>query len=71
MMIIHALSPEVREQLRGNMHKVAAIMANEPRGELTIKEAVYRLGTRIFQSYLEKKAIFEGLVSLAQLARKP
>lgn len=68
MFVIRALSPEVRTNLRQNMHKVAAVMLGLPRGEMTIKEAAYCVGFGFYKNYLEKRALFDGIMNLAQLA---
>lgn len=70
MFIIRALDENVRTNLRQNMHKVAAVMLGLPRGELTIKEAAYCLGFQFFKNYLEKRALFDGILNIAQLANR-
>jgi hypothetical protein len=52
------------------MHKVAAVMLGLPRGELTIKEAAYCLGFQFYKQYLEKRALFDGILNIAQLANR-
>jgi len=70
MFIIKALSPDIRTNLRQNMHKVAAVMAGLPRGEMTIKEAAYCIGFNFYKHYLEKRAMFDGLMNIAQLSKQ-
>jgi len=74
MSIINSLSPEVRHNLRTNMHKVAAKMVEQDgfpvaRDEITLKEAAYQIGARFYKHYLEKKAMLEGIVNAMQLRR--
>jgi len=70
MFLIRALDENVRTNLRQNMHKVAAVMHGLPRGEMTIKEAAYCLGFQFYRQYLEKRAMLDGLLNIAQLANR-
>ena len=68
------LTPEKRDTLRRNLHKVAAIVARENglpclANEITVKEASHLLGVQFFQNYLEKKAMLEGIVNVMHLLR--
>jgi len=72
---IKALNPNVRANLRGNMHKVAAVMAKKQglplmRDEVTIKEAAYLLGVQFFQNYLEKQAMLDGILYATKITQK-
>lgn len=74
MNIILAMSQHARSNLRGNLHKVAAVMAAKDgtpiaRDEVTMKEAAYLVGVRFFRNYLEKRAMFDGIMNIAQLSR--
>lgn len=74
MNIIRNMSEHARANLRNNLHKVAAIKAQQDgiklaRDQVTIKEAVYLLGVDLWRNWLEKRAMFEGLASLRQLER--
>jgi len=74
MNIIRNMSEHARANLRDNLHKVAAVKAqqegvNLARDQITIKEAVYLLGVDLWRNWLEKRAMFEGLTSLRQLER--
>jgi hypothetical protein len=74
MNIIRNMSEHARANLRNNLHKVAAVKAqqegvNLARDQITIKEAVYLLGVDLWRSWLEKRAMFEGLTSLRQLEK--
>ena len=74
MNIIRALSDKSRQNLRYNMHKVAAIMNAQEgfpvaRDEITIKEAAYIVGARYYKHYLEKKAMLDGILNVMKLAR--
>jgi hypothetical protein len=70
--LFKALQPRVRSNLRGNMHKVAAVMARGEgipltRDEVTIKEAALILGIKFHRQYLEKAAMLDGLMCLKRL----
>ena len=70
--LFRALQPRVRSNLRGGMHKVAAVMARAEgipitRDEVTIKEAALILGIKFHQQYLEKAAMLDGLMCLKRL----
>ena len=72
MNIIRALPEQARHNLRYNMHKVAAILIRRAgipmrRDEVTIKEAAFALGYQFYKNYLEKRAMLDGLMSIAQL----
>jgi len=72
MNLINCMSEHARANLRQNLHKVGAVMAQHDghalaRDEITIKEAVYLVGTDFWKQWLEKRALFEGLASLQQL----
>jgi hypothetical protein len=72
---IKALNPTVRANLRGNMHKVAAVMARKQglplmRDEVTIKEAAYLLGVQFYKNYLEKQAMLDGIMHVMKLTQK-
>ena len=74
MNIIRNMSEHARNNLRNNLHKVAAVKAqregvNLARDRITIKEAVYLVGVDFWRNWLEKRAMFEGLTSLHQLER--
>lgn len=74
MNIIRNMSEHARTNLRQNMHKVAAVMAQQSgvklaRDQVTIKEAVYLLGVDFWRNWLEKRAMLEGLTSLRLLRR--
>ena len=75
MQLILNMSEHARANLRQGMHKVAAIMARQSghnlvRDEVTIKEAAYLVGADFWKQWLEKRALFEGLASLNQLAQR-
>jgi hypothetical protein len=75
MEIIKALPENIRANLRGNMHKVAAVMARNQglplmRDEVTIKEASYLLGVQFYKNYLEKKAMLDGIMHVMRLTQK-
>jgi len=72
MHIINALSKTARDNLRNNMHHVAVKMAAQDGfqlavDEVTIKEAAYLIGTRVWKTRLEKRAMLDGLLSLRRL----
>ena len=74
MNVIRNMSEQARANLRNNLHKVAAVKAQQEgvtlaRDQVTIKEAVYLLGVDLWRSWLEKRAMLEGLTSLRQLER--
>lgn len=74
MNIIRAMSQHARQNLRGNLHKVAAAMATHDgtpimRDEVTMKEAAYLVGVRFWKNYLEKRAMFDGIMNIAHLSR--
>lgn len=74
MSLLNCLSPEIKNALRTRMHKVAALMTAKDgipiaRDEITIKEAAYILGVRYWKHRMEKRALFDGLMSLRQLGR--
>jgi hypothetical protein len=73
MHIIEAMSEQARANLRGNLHKVAAVMARQeghqlPSDTITIKEAAYLVGTGFWRRWLEKRAMLDGLISLRRLS---
>jgi hypothetical protein len=75
MKIIQAMQENARQNLKGNLHKVAAVMARKDglpiaRDEVTIKEAAYLVGVGFFKNLLEKKAMFSGILSARQALRK-
>ncbi len=75
MKTVKALHENVRANLRGNMHKVAAVMAKNQglplmRDEITIKEASYLLGVQFYKNYLEKKAMFDGILNMMHVTQK-
>ena len=65
--------PRIQRVLRTQMHKVAAIVAQQdgllPSGvdELDLKTAAYLIGYQAFKHKLEKKAMFEGILSISEL----
>lgn len=70
--ILHNMPPEARTKLRGNLHKVAAMMAQQQgtpiaRDEVTIKEAAYLLGVRFYKKLLEKRAMLNGIMCVRKL----
>jgi hypothetical protein len=74
MSILQRMSDTARTNLRTRMHKVAAVMAAQDgtplaNDEVTIKEAAYLLGRRFWLHRLEKRAMFDGILSLRQLRR--
>lgn len=74
MQIIRAMSSHARSNLRHNMHKVAAVMARQDgipiqRDEITVKEAAFALGFTFWKNYLEKRAMFDGIMNVARLSR--
>lgn len=74
MNIIQAMSKHARNNLCGQLHKVAAVMAKNEglpisRDEITIKEASYLLGYRFWKNYLEKRAMLDGLCHLTRLGK--
>jgi hypothetical protein len=75
MKTVQALHDTVRANLRGNMHKVAAVMAKKQglplmRDEITIKEASYLLGVQFYRNYLEKKAMLDGILNVMRVTQK-
>lgn len=73
--VLNALPETTRQQLRSNMHKVAAVMANQSefpigRDEITIKEAAYLIGANFWKHYLEKRAMLDGIMTLHTLTGK-
>lgn len=75
MNIIRTMSEQARTNLRRGLHKVAAVMArqeghNLQRDEVTIKEAAYLIGADFWKHWLEKRALFDGLMSVRQLSSK-
>lgn len=74
MKLIQAMSDQTRSNLRGQLHKVAAVMATKDgtplaTDEVTVKEAAYLLGRRFWLNKLEKRAMFDGIMSVRQLRR--
>ena len=74
MFIIDALPEQTRDNLRGQLHKVAAVMAKNDgiplaNSEVTIKEAAYLVGTQFFKNYLEKQAMIDGILNVMRLSR--
>lgn len=72
MKIIQVLPEQARHNLRYNMHKVAAVLMRQAgipmqRDEVTIKEAAFAIGYQFYKNYLEKRAMLDGLMSIAQL----
>lgn len=72
MSIMNLMSDTARQNLRGQLHKVAAVMARQggtpiARDEVTIKEAAYLIGARFWRNYLEKRAMFEGILNVMRL----
>ncbi len=72
MNIIQAMSEHARGNLRGQLHKVAAVMAQKDgtpiaRDEVTIKEAAYLLGYRFWKNYLEKRAMLDGICHVMRM----
>jgi hypothetical protein len=72
MYILHALPEQARQNLRCNMHKVAAVLIRKAgipiqRDEVTIKEAAFAIGFQFYKNYLEKRAMLDGIMSIAQL----
>lgn len=70
--VIQLMSETARSNLRGQLHKVAAVMARLDgtpiaRDEVTIKEAAYLIGVRFFKTYLEKRAMFDGILNVMRL----
>jgi len=74
MKIIEAMSEHARSNLRGQLHKVAAVMAKNDglpivRDEVTIKEAAFLLGYSFWKNYLEKRAMLDGIAHVMRLSR--
>ena len=76
MTIIEMTQQHIRDNLRTQMHKVAAILAHVdgnplPAGEteITLKTAAYLLGTRIYRHKREKQAMLEGIINVARLEK--
>ncbi|MGD9209176.1 MAG: hypothetical protein PVI90_00295 [Desulfobacteraceae bacterium] len=72
MHIINAISERARNNLRGQLHKVAAIMTKNEgvpisRDEITIKEASYLMGYHFWKNYLEKRAMLDGICHIMRL----
>lgn len=72
MSVLNLLSNTARDNLRGQLHKVAAVMARQDgtpiaRDEVTIKEAAYLVGVRFWKNYLEKRAMFDGILNVMRL----
>lgn len=72
--ILNVIPDTTRQQLRSNMHKVAAVMANQGpfpvgREEITIKEAAYLVSAHFWKNYLEKRAMLDGIMNLASLTK--
>ncbi len=74
MRLTQMLSKTAQDNLRGNMHKVAARMAQQqglalPDGsqELTLKTAAYLIGLRAFKLRREKQAMLDGIMNIARL----
>lgn len=70
--ILNNLPVDTRAKLRGNLHKVAAVMARQEgtpvaRDEITAKEAAYLIGLRMYRNMMEKRAILSGIMSVRQL----
>lgn len=70
--ILNNLPSDTRAKLRGNLHKVAAVMARQEgtpvaRDEITIKEAAYLIGLRMYRNRMEKRAMLSGIMSVRQL----
>lgn len=71
-MVTHLLSAHARDVLSTQMHKVAAVMAHRQglpltRDEITIKEAAQLVGFQFFKNYLEKRAMFDGILHVMKL----
>jgi hypothetical protein len=69
------MSQHARQNLRGRMHKVAAVMAKQDGipiegDEINIKTAAHALGFQFFKNYLEKRAMLDGIMCTAQLLLK-
>lgn len=67
-------SPHIKQALRGQMHKVAALMTQREgialppdAQEITLKTAVYALGVKIAKQRFEKRAILDGIMSVDRL----
>lgn len=72
MNIIRAMSEHARANLRGQMHKVAAVMAKQEgmpiaRDEVTIKEAAYLIGYHFWKHHLEKRAMLDGICHVMRM----
>lgn len=70
--LLHNMPEDTRAKLRGNLHKVAAVMAQAQgtpiaRDEVTIKEAAYLIGVRMFRNRMEKQAMLNGIMCVRQL----
>lgn len=68
------LTKTAQTNLRRNMHKVAAHMAQQqglalPDGaqEITLKTAAYLIGMQAFKLRREKQAMLDGIMNLAQM----
>lgn len=70
--IIQTLPENTRNNLRNQMHKVAACLTKQEgfslaRDEITIKEASFLLGQRFWKHYLEKRAMFDGITHVMRI----
>ena len=73
-MLIRLLTKTARQNLRTNLHKVAAAMEKQaghtlPNGsdEITLKTAAYLIGMKAFKIRREKQAMLDGIMNLARL----
>ncbi|MAG64365.1 MAG: hypothetical protein CMK74_00595 [Pseudomonadales bacterium] len=74
MFLLKTATPVVRQNLRFNLHKVAAHIANQGRfplssDEVTLKEAAYLIGTHAHYSWLTKRAALDGIVNAVRLGQ--
>ena len=70
--MLRALSPRVRANLRGGLHKVAAVVARQDgipltRNEVSIKEAALILGIKFQRQRLDKAAMLNGVMCIKRL----
>jgi hypothetical protein len=74
MALSDMISEHTRSMLRGELHKVAAIVAKRDglpcfANEVTVKEAARMVGFSFWKNYLEKRAMLDGIVNTMHLIR--
>jgi hypothetical protein len=72
--LFNAQPKHIRHALQFNMHKVAAVLTRQEGiplppdvDEINIKTAVFALGVKIAKQRFEKRAILDGIMSIARL----